>query len=101
MRFRFFFPPPPPKTKAAIAGLVFSLRMAPEQAGTVLQDLMYSILRTGMNGLRSDAHSLFALHFHGSSFRSRPIPLALLGLFTYCSDEFHGNGRGLCRVDML
>ena len=31
-----------------------------------------------------------------------PNHYALLGLFAYCSDEFHGNGRGLCwLVDML
>ena len=44
------------KPRRPLQAWVFSLRMRPEQAGTVLQARFHSILRTGMNVLRSDAN---------------------------------------------
>ena len=94
------------KPRRPLQAWAFSLRMRPEQAGTVLQASFHSILRTGMNVLRASfgckptacLQRIFMDHRLGHV----PKHYALLGLFAYCSDGFHGNGRGLCwLVDML
>ena len=86
------------KTKAAIAGLGFFI----ENAARASRDCPPSAFpldpedrdERASFGCKPTAclQRIFMDHRLGHV----PNHYALLGLFAYCSDEFHGNGRGLC-----
>ena len=92
------------KTKAAIAGLGFFI----ENAARASRDCPPS--KFPLDPEDRDERASFGCKptaflqriFMDHRLGHVPNHYALLGLFAYCSDEFHGNGRGLCwLVDML
>ena len=92
------------KTKAAIAGLGFFI----ENAARASRDCPPSAFpldpedRDERASFGCKPTACWQRIFMDHRLGHVPNHYALLGLFAYCSDEFHGNGRGLCwLVDML